>query len=204
MERAVNFFSGEFFLNDRPNGGTAVLLRSVWITAILFVILLPIKAYFAKDTIFMTFSFEQMKASIGEMIPWAGAIFAGSYVALYARFAAQWNYLASLYNQLMATCISLPPAQLASRGVANWKAAFIEDALDLHLARKSLFKMVIVEMLQDGDVVRSFLDSTLDGQERLRQLEITLEFKAASPAHSEHRTSACLEKAALLNSAAPA
>jgi hypothetical protein len=201
MEKAVNFFSGEFLLDGRPNGGTAVLLRSIWITTTIFIVLLPIKAYFAKDTIFLSFSFNQMKVDIGEMIPWVGAIFAGSYVALYARFAAQWNYLASLYNQLMATCIALPPTERASRGVANWKAAFIEDALDLHLARKSLFKMVIVEMLQDGDVVRSFVDSTHDGQARLQELETILNFKASSAAHSEYRTSRCLEEMTARNRA---
>lgn len=123
MEKAVNFFSGEFLLKNRPNGGTAVLLRSIWITAIFFAVLLPIRAYFAKDTIFLS-----------------------------------------------------------------------------HLARKSLFKVVIVEMLKDGEVVRSFVDSTHDGRARLQSLEKALGFKAVPPAHSEYRTSGCLTKAEARNS----
>lgn len=31
MDKVISALSGEFFLNHRPNGGTAVLLRSVWV-----------------------------------------------------------------------------------------------------------------------------------------------------------------------------
>ena len=110
MSRIVELLSGEFFLDRRPNGGTAVLYRSLWVTALACAFVLPLKAYFAADTR-LAFSAGQLKVEIGEMIPWAGAIFAGAYVALYSRFAAQWNYLASLYNNLMATCVALPEGQ---------------------------------------------------------------------------------------------
>jgi hypothetical protein len=131
MGKLVEILSGEFFLNRRPNGGTAVLYRSLWVTGLACLLVLPAKSYFTAGTT-LSFSASQLKIEIGEMIPWAGAIFAGAYVALYSRFAAQWNYLASLYNHLMATCVALPQEQRhGNKALANWRAAFVEDALDL-------------------------------------------------------------------------
>jgi hypothetical protein len=191
LDVLVEVLSGEFFLNSRPNGGTAVLLRSLWVTCLICLLALPLKCYLAKDTV-LQFSFGQLKIELGEMLPWFGAIFAGAYAAFYSRFAAQWNYLASLYNQLMATSVGLNREQCDEEGLANWYAAFIEDAQDLHLAGKSMFKSVIVNLLQDGDMVRAFLCSMPDGPTRLARLEKSLGFRATTPSNPEVKSCAGL------------
>ena len=178
MDRLVDFLSGEFFLENRPNGGTAVLLRSLWVSVLICAAVLPLKAYLAEGTL-LEFSAPQLKVELGEMIPWIGAIFAGVYAAFYCRFAAQWSYLATLSNQIMATCVAVRLSDLPSQTLVSWHAAFIEDAQDLHLAGKSMFSSVIVEMLADGHVVHAFLSSTHGGPKRLRKLETLLSFTAA-------------------------
>ncbi|WP_445143376.1 hypothetical protein [Dyella sp. Tek66A03] len=181
MDKVISVLSGEFFLNHRPNGGTAVLLRSVWVTALIYALVIPIKSYCGDHAIFQ-FSAHQLKKEIGETLPWLGAIFAGVYAAFYSRFAAQWNYLATLYNQLVATCAPLSKENREDNEVLNaWRAAFVEDALDLHLARKSMFRSVVIGMLRRPQVVATFLASTKDGERRIMELEKQLDFEAAKP-----------------------
>jgi hypothetical protein len=181
MDKVISALSGEFLLNHRPNGGTAVLLRSVWVTTLIYALVIPIKSYCGDHAMF-EFSAHQLKKEIGETLPWVGAIFAGAYAAFYSRFAAQWNYLATLYNQLVATCVPLDNEQRENNEVLNaWRAAFVEDAMDLHLARKSMFRSVVVGMLQRPAVVTTFLGSTKDGERRIKELEKQLSFKAAKP-----------------------
>lgn len=194
MSAVVNFLSGEFFLKSRPNGGTAVLLRSIWVTILICLCVLPLKSYFAKNTT-LAFSAEQLKIELGELIPWFGAIFAGAYAAFYSRFAAQWSYLANLYNQIMATCTTAPPGLIPNQTLVYWHAAFVEDAQDLHLAGKSMFSEVVRQFLQDPYVVQAFLASTNGGPNRLRDLERALNFVAAAPSAIDFETSESLKKA---------
>ncbi len=180
QESVVFVLSGEFFLINRANGGTAVLFRSLWVTFLILVVATPAKAYLDKDTVF-SFSVEQLKSDLGEVLPWAGAVFAGTYAAFYARFSAQWSYLANLYNQLMQFSLSLSVEEAdGNRLVNSWYAAFIEDALDLHLAKKSMFSTMIVELLRDPYVAKAFVESTDNGDTRLKELETSLNFKAGS------------------------
>lgn len=190
----VSFLSGEFFLRNSPNGGTAVLLRSLWVTSLICMLVLPIKSYFAAGTE-LVFSAAQLKVEIGQMIPWFGAVFAGAYAAFYTRFAAQWGYLAALYNQMMATTASAPPGHFPNEAFISWNAAFIEDAQDLHLARKSMFASVIRELLQNPHVVRVFLGSTQGGPNRLRDLERQLSCIAVAPAEFDFRTTQSVQRA---------
>ena len=187
MSAFVDFLSGEFFLHKRPNGGTAVLFRSLWVTTLVCLLVLPIKSYCAAKTQ-MSFSAAQLKLELGQMIPWFGAIFAGTYAAFYSRFAAQWSYLASLYNQIMATVATAPRGQFPNQALVNWHAAFIEDAQDLHLAQKSMFASVIRDLLQDPYVVRVFLACTHGGPNRLRDLERQLNIVAAVPSEVDLET----------------
>lgn len=117
------------------------------------------------------FSLEQLGREASETLPWLGAIFAGSYAALYARFSAQWQYLANLYNTIMATHVSLSPSKrkVNQETLASWKAAFIEDAQDLHLATKSMFAPVIGEMLEDEKIRAAYVHSV--GKSRVNRLE---------------------------------
>jgi hypothetical protein len=181
MDKIVYLLSGEYILNWRPNGGTAVLLRSLLVTVLLYALAIPIKSYCEKGAV-LEFSFNQFKIEIGNTLPWLGAIFAGSYAAFYTRFAAQWNYLAGLYNQIMAACVPLNEKERTNNRALNiWRAAFVEDAQDLHLAGKSMFRSVIIAYLQRDRVVEVFLSSTADGKERIAQLEQQLNFTAAVP-----------------------
>lgn len=175
----LRFLSAEFLLKSKPNGGDIVLLRSIWITGVLLLLLLPFKAYLADGTV-LEFSLEQLKGDLGSMIPWGGAIFAGAYVALYARFSAQWSYLATLYNQLMATSVTLPAGEIEDNEYLRiWRVGFIEDAQDLHLAGKSMFRTMIAGLMSDEAVTEEFVASVDNGEMRLRKLEQDLGFRAA-------------------------
>ncbi|WP_456953332.1 hypothetical protein [Lysobacter sp. HA35] len=205
LHSAVRYGSGEFVLDHMPNGGTAVLVRSLLVTAIAVIFVAPLKAYLAKDTIFLSFSIEQAKGDLGDILPWVGAIFAGVYAAFYSRFAAQWSYLAGLYNQLMATCASIPEAhQSSSRALSTWHAAFIEDAVELHLAAKPMFASMVVALLQDGEIVRDFVESTIEGPRKLAELERKLRFTAVPPAVPKPLGNSCPATAAAAPTKAPA
>ena len=104
------------------NGSSVIILRSL--LTVLYVYLLGLLPYWTWDP----------------SAEWYAVVFAGIYTALYARFASQWSYLAGLYNQIKnaETHDGCLPGALA-----DWKAGFIEDADELHLASKPLFASVI-------------------------------------------------------------
>ncbi len=81
------------------------------------------------------------------------AVFGGVYLALYARFSSQWAYLASLYNQIKQTEAT---AGVNVDVLASWKAGFIEDAENLHLACKSSFAPVIKAWGAESAVEHAF------------------------------------------------
>jgi hypothetical protein len=93
-----------------------------------------------------------------------GPIFAGVYAALYTRFASQWSYLASVYNQIKAaeSRKDCNPEQLAL-----WKAGFIEDAEELHLANKHHFASTIRAWGRERGVEAAFAENAPGGAERL-------------------------------------
>jgi hypothetical protein len=189
MSLVVHVLSGEFVLRGRANGGTAVLLRSVFVTALIYVPTLAFKSYLSVGSE-LVFSPIQMQAEILDTLPWIGAIFAGSYAALYSRFSTQWGYLANLYNQIMSTCASMPEKQRKNNPtLATWQAAFIEDAQDLHLARKPMFSSIIRCMLLQDEIRQEFLDSTSDGARRLAKLEKQLSIASAETDAGEIRPS---------------
>ena len=105
-------------------------------------------------------------------LPWSGAVFAGVYTALYTRFASQWEYLATLYNQIKQTECSGLSNEVA---FLEWKVAFIEDAEDLHLACKPSFAAVIVSWLRDDQVVKRYTEDVDRGPERLARLRHELD-----------------------------
>lgn len=166
-----HYLSCEFVLKRMPNGGTAVFIRSSIISLGLYLTAIAFKSVIAPDAI-LQFDVMELRAIISETIPWFGAIFAGVYVALYSRFSSQWNYLASLYNQIMATSIQTPPDSATSQETLNlWQAAFIEDAEDLHLAYKPMFASIIQGMLKDDSIRECFEAHSPGGKNRLIKLE---------------------------------
>lgn len=75
-----------------------------------------------------------------------------TYAALYTRFSSQWAYLADLYNQQMAVACTLNKAQLGGHNYRAWQAAFIEDAICMHLATKEGFAAAIHLLLKEQEV----------------------------------------------------
>jgi hypothetical protein len=100
-----------------------------------------------------------------------GAIFAGVYAALYSRFVSQWNYLASFYNQLMHTLVTHTREGRDEEQLIQWKASFVEDAYELHLACKPIFAPMVKSLLEDSDVRAAFRDSTSGGSKKLEVLD---------------------------------
>lgn len=170
----LRYLSCEFVLKKMPNGGTAVLLRAALISLLIYLATIGFKSRVTPDATW-NFDSDALRAVIADTIPWFGAIFAGVYVALYSRFASQWSYLASLYNQIMQTAVEHPPEGITSEAVLRvWQAAFIEDAEDLHLATKPMFASIIRSMLGRPEIRNNFVSHSPGGAERLANLELKI------------------------------
>ena len=163
-----------------PNGGTVILFRTMWITAIFYGIGLVLRSIFSACWPgACQFDIAGPWQNLGDTVPWLGAIFAAVWAALYARFASQWGYLAGVHNQLRQTLVTLKDLN-KNLDKANadqldlWKAEFVRDALDLHLATKPTFGLYILRIIRgkySGGVPKTFDDYTDDGQERRVWLE---------------------------------
>jgi len=175
MDRLIYFTSGEYWLKHRPNGGTVVFMRSAQLTLLLYAPL-AFLIYYSENQITGHFSPKAFAKAIANTIPMLGAIFAASYVTFYSRFAAQWNYLASLYNQIMAASVSLSAEQCEnSEKLILWKAAFIEDAQDLHLVRKPMFQHLVQALLSDDKIRQAFIASCPNGAQRAAEIDQALQ-----------------------------
>ena len=171
MDRLIYFLSGEYLLTTRPNGGTVVFLRSFQITLLLYSPLAFLK-YYSENQLNGDPSLREFAGAISQSIPWLGAIFAAAYATFYSRFAAQWSYLANLYNQIMGASVSISNFDRAhSEELKLWKAAFIEDAQDLHLARKPMFKHLIASVLAEQGVREAYIDTCPDGKNRILEID---------------------------------
>ncbi len=167
----IRFISFEFVLKWMPNGGKAVLVRSCLITLWLYVLAISLKSRVEPGATWQ-FDLNALRALVSDTIPWIGAIFAGVYVALYSRFASQWSYLANLYNQILQAAVQSPPDGISSEQVYRlWQAGFIEDAEELHLARKPMFASVISSMLAKRETREKFVEHAPGGEMRLTKLE---------------------------------
>jgi hypothetical protein len=179
MDWLVDVVSGEKFMDllGKPNGGTMVFLRSLWVTALVFFVALGLRSLFNAKWPW-SFDGSEYVRDLPETLPWVGAIFAFTYLALYSRFSSQWSYLAGFYNQIMATQAQIEGTapsigQMnpnANKKIQIWKAAFIEDAQDLHLATKKMFSVAIWTMLEDPNVYDNFVGYTADGKARVKKL----------------------------------
>lgn len=169
----VSIASAEWPLTKlkRANGGDVIAFRALWVATGLYTISLLAK--FGIDH--NGFHCLDMSHLVGEMrntLPWLGAAFGAAYAAFYARFASQWHYLASLYNEIKQTeARAAKDADETTREkLAEWKAGFIEDAEDLHLATKPMFSSVIRVWGGDSLVQQKFESNTLGGRDRLDEL----------------------------------
>lgn len=176
----VHYLSGESMLNNQPNGGNVIFLRAVFVAAWTFAVALVLYNIFDpnRTCVFRwsrecVFNFEEMLDQIVKNFGWFVTVFAAAYVALYARFASQWTYLANLYNN-----INYADARTAHdwshrkrlEAMASWKAAFLEDADTLHLATKGLFVAAVKRWGEDQAVKEQFIKNTYRGEQRFTKL----------------------------------
>jgi hypothetical protein len=175
LGEGLDWLSGEYLLTrvKFPNGGTVVFLRSMQVTLVAFsgAIALRLLADPAAEA---AFSIHEFRAQMADHLPWAGTIFAAAYALLYARFASQWSYLASMYNQIKAAQAKRDDGNTLA--LAQWKAGFIEDCEDLHLLRKEMFLPTARAWLDsteaDGLLVRECFEKyTRDGKRRLSEID---------------------------------
>jgi hypothetical protein len=179
-DKFLSVVSGEWILEWTPytaNGGTVVAARSVWLTLWLFGPAFVVKTAFGEGKL-PDWDFRQGAADFVDTLPWLGAIFGASYIALYTRFSSLWTYLASRFNQIVQAQLTMPLDKKKYRldTMASWKAAFIEDAQDLHLAAKPMFLVAVCQWGSDGLVAKKFATNTVGGAERLTALLSRLAF----------------------------
>lgn len=188
-ESFVCVLSGEWVLSYYPNGGTAVFLRTTFVTTLVFGTTFLLRARLAPGAT-AALDWDGFRLTLEETMPWAGAIFAGVYVAFYTRFSTQWGYLANLYNQIMAMACTLDSSDEDAMGpMRKWKAGFIEDAYELHLYKKEMFAAVVCSLLSCADIRQCFVDTVADSSKKLTDMEqyfakafgITIKAAAALP-----------------------
>lgn len=170
--RLLQFLSAEWILKWWPNSGNIILFRAAWISVLVYGIAIVLRQYLAPGG---SFAHEWPGPAIAHTMPWFGAIYAGIYAALYARFASQWTYLAELHNQIMAAAKQSNSTRRSRRVLTTWQAGFIEDAETLHLATKPMFAAVIRSLLSKPEVRRHYVRWTAGGEARLNSLEWRVE-----------------------------
>jgi hypothetical protein len=167
----LGILSGEFFLDDRANGGKVIAWRTMLTTSLTYLATLVVYERLAQHATWQPSlpHADTLRATF----PWLGVIAAAMYTGFYSRFASQWTYLAGLYNQIMAAAAVQPaPGPIESNKVlAAWRAGFIEDAEDLHLATKPSYAGVITSFLEMDGVRDAYVRNTVGGAIRLANLE---------------------------------
>jgi hypothetical protein len=181
----------EIALDGRANSGAVILFRSTVISLLIFVPVVGTVAALQPGAIWWTLSAESAATVVLETLPWLGGIFFAVYASLYSRFASQWNYLANLYNQIMQTAVSHPPGAdhcEHTKRLRIWQAAFVEDAVSLHLAAKPLFASAIRDMLRHPLVRATFISHNAKGSVAFDELLLAL----ANAGHPFDATSAAM------------
>lgn len=156
-------------LTRRPNGGSIILLRALLTAIFVFILVLGL-INLLDPTKTWPSDFRELRIMLNEKIPWFGAIFASIYIALYARFASQWTYLANLYNSIKETEARVASDRKAAPIIADWKAGFLEDAENLHLATKGTFVAVLKIWGEDKTVRSAFIRNTPGNERRFTDL----------------------------------
>ena len=186
--RFTHYISYEFLLRrwGWPNGGSIILGRAILSSATIYLFILLIREITNPDSIWFTFDWRELLAEIHDTLTWYGAILVAIYAGLYARFASQWTYLAGLYNQIKAAEIKMlsdfetrgkKPEETsnAMKKIAEWRAGFIEDAENLHLATKDSVAPIIYFWLKDDVVVEQYKKNTPNGDARYLNLKAAVD-----------------------------
>jgi len=160
----------------RSNGGDVILARSFLTTAVAFLFVLGLENFLDTHRTWQ-FTMDELRKQMVDKLPWFGAIFAAIYAALYTRFSSQWTYLANVYNQIKAAEVKAASPKKASEAqttLAEWKAGFIEDAENLHLATKESVAPIIYQWFNDDAVATAYKETVPGGIERYRRLLNTI------------------------------
>ncbi|WP_165987868.1 hypothetical protein [Caballeronia sp. SBC1] len=172
----MELISGEWFfvVLDRANGGSIILLRALFVAIWIFFLLLP-AGLALHDVIDPSrqgtqFDWPRLFHFWDQHASWLAVVFGSVYTALYARFAAQWRYLADLYNKVKEASIKYAGEPNSDERIAEWKAGFVEDAQELHLAKKRIFAQVIKHWLADEAVKNAFVGYSGGPKDRYQKL----------------------------------
>lgn len=193
----VKMISDEWLLKGQANGGDIIVARAIFAAATLFFIYIGLKQSLDPSRQF-AFDFEALLTEAHSSLPVFGALLAAVYASLYTRFAAQWNYLAGLHNQILKAEIDfagVAPNAEKQQALADWKASFIEDAIELHLSCKRIFVPAIEGWLSECAVQEAFVDGALGGSTALSTLEANLK-RARSRAASSPPPEECIAPSA--------
>ncbi len=164
IEKVFDSLTGEFILKWlKANGGAPVALRALWMT--IFFIFISMFAVSLADPervgpITMTSFFNCLFDVSEESIIFLGA----AYISLDARFVSQWTYLAGLYNLIKQVEAS---GGADPNVIAEWKAGYLEDAENLHLAAKHNLAPIIHAWVKDEKVKNAYIKNTPGGALRL-------------------------------------
>lgn len=174
-EFLVYFGSGEWILTrSGSNGGDVILLRSLIVAIELTGIALALHNVI--DPELTEPSWTAFRTQLIEIAPWFAAATGAVYAALYARFSAQWSYLAGLYNQIKQAELEMaytdPNHVTGLDRLAEWKAGYIEDAQALHLHAKENVAAVVHHWGKDPKVEHAFIQATPGGQVRWDSLQL--------------------------------
>jgi len=174
----LKWLTGEFWLDHRANGGSVIFRRTLQSTGLIFFVGLWIQQAFDPSRTFSP-SWREACAALSGNLEWLGAIAAVTYAAYYTRFSAQWSYLADAYNQIKQTEVAARAQdpffdcnRERRRILAEWKAAFIDDADVLHLAAQKSFASIVIVWARDDLVCESFAEGThrVTEEKRLKRI----------------------------------
>lgn len=188
LEKVIEHASGQWILERiKANGGDVVVLRSLWTAGVFSVVSMVLVAALdpeRRGPITLTTIYSQFWDISGYVVVFLGA----SYLALYARFVSQWQYLAGLYNQIKQAEAA---GNADENAIAEWKAGYLEDAENLHLAAKNNLAPVLRAWTQNPRVEKAFSDHTPGGAARFKKLAHTAQVayeKAEKRWQKENRT----------------
>lgn len=160
IDDAVSILSGEWILKLWPNGGTVVALRTLLTGGLISGVSMSILKFICNSDLC---SLECFKIY--------GAIFAGVYTVFYSRYAAQWTFIANLYNKIKETEVRMDFNNKESvRHLKQWKASFIQDANELHLATKPKFASIIQSWIRDGSIVELLNGNPVFGEQKFHAM----------------------------------
>jgi hypothetical protein len=176
---AWNLASHEWLLTGLrwANGGDVILLRSLAAAGEIYALALFIRNGLDPRHAWPT-GLAPIRTEILATASWFGPIFAGVYASLFARYSSQWNYLAGVYNKIKETEARGAPSEPA---MAQWKAAFIEDADDLHLTEKPMFASTIFAWGSEPLVHEQFVEHTIHGSARWEDIMGRVSRKIGKP-----------------------